>query len=383
MIRVALVGPSWPYRGGIAHFTGMLEREFSRSCRVSVWNFRRLYPSFLFPGRTQFDEGPSPFGYTSSRIIDSIWPPSWRRAARCIADWNPDVVVVQWWHPFFAPSMRSVARGVRRRRRGARIVFLCHNVLPHESSVVDRVLARAGLSAADACIVQSNEDGERLRAMLPRMASVFHPHPIYDWFDNGRFTRDSARRKLGIDGPVLLFFGLVRPYKGLGVLLDAFSRVRKKLDATLLIVGEFYEERAPYDEQIRRLGIKDSVLVEDRYVPNEDVELYFRAADLAVLPYRSATQSGIVQTAFSFRLPVVVTRVGGLPDVVRDGQTGLVVEPDNPEELARAVLTFFDSDAPGRMPGAIEADLDRFSWAHCVDAVLSLAQRNVQHAEKG
>jgi glycosyltransferase involved in cell wall biosynthesis len=165
---------------------------------------------------------------------------------------------------------------------------------------------------------------------------ALNPHPIYDWFNMGHYSRDGSRRELDLHGRVLLFFGLVRRYKGLDILLRAFARIAQQLDATLLVVGEFYEDRGPYDRLINELGIGERVRVTDRYVANEEVEKYFKACDLVVLPYREATQSGIVQTAYSFEKPVVVTRVGGLPDVVTDGKTGYVVEPDDPEALASA-----------------------------------------------
>jgi glycosyltransferase involved in cell wall biosynthesis len=176
-----------------------------------------------------------------------------------------------------------------------------------------------------------------------------------------------------VDGRVLLFFGLIRPYKGLEVLLYAFALVADELDATLLVVGEFYEDRGRYDEMIERLGIGPRLRVVDRYVPNEDVEMYFRAADVAVLPYRTATQSGIVQTAYSFHLPVIVTSVGGLPDVVRDGETGYVVPPGDPEALAGAIRRFFGEAVAARLSEGIRADLDRFSWRHCVETLCRLA----------
>lgn len=371
-MKVVLVGPVFPYRGGIAHFGAMLAREFEKSHDVSLVNFRRLYPSFLFPGRTQFDDSDSPMKVDSRRIIDVLNPFSWWAAGRYIARVAPDLVVFQWWHPFFAPALRVIA-SVARRGSGARIVFLCHNVLPHESSFADRWLIRLGLGAADAFLVQSLEDGRNLERMMPGARWAFNPHPVYDWFDMGRHDRRSARDALGVDGRVLLFFGLIRPYKGLDVLLDAFARVADELDATLLVVGEFYEDRGRYDAMIERLGIGARLRVVDRYVPNEDVEMYFRAADVAVLPYRSATQSGIVQTAYSFHLPVIVTRVGGLPDVVRDGETGYVVTPDDPEALSDAIRRFYGEAAAQRLAGGIRADLDRFSWRHCVETLCRLA----------
>jgi glycosyltransferase involved in cell wall biosynthesis len=372
-MRICLVGPTHPYRGGISHFTAMLAREMSGAHDVHIVSFSRLYPGFLFPGRTQFDESASPLTVESERVIDSINPFAWRRAADAVLAHDPGVVVFQWWHPFFAPAFRAMCNRIRR-RSDARIVFLCHNVLPHESSPVDRVLTRWGLGGAHAFITQSHEDKRRLLALIPRATVVVHPHPTYTQFTVGRIDRDSARERLDISGRVLLFFGLIRRYKGVDTLIDAFARVADELDATLLLVGEFYEDREPYEERIRAHGLTSRVRVVDRYVPDEEVGVYFSAADLVVLPYRSATQSGIAQTAFAFELPVVVSAVGGLPDVVREGETGYVVPPENPEAVAEAIRRFYLEDRAGAMAAAIRADAYRFSWGGCAAAVLAAAE---------
>lgn len=370
-MRVCLVGPAYPYRGGIAHFTSMLAKEFEKEHEVLIVNFTRLYPSFLFPGKTQYDDSESPLRVESRRIIDSLNPYSFLQAGRTIVRYAPDFVVFQWWQPFFGPAFRVIC-SVIKRKLDSKIVFLCHNVLPHESSVFDRVLANIGLSRADAFLVQSNEDAQTLKRIKGSPVVGLNPHPVYDFFDENRFDRKTSRQKLGLDSPTLLFFGYVRGYKGLGVLLDAFALVRKRLDATLLVVGEFYDKKEPYDEKIAKLDLGKNVRIVDKYVPNEDVEMYFKASDLVVLPYLSATQSGIVQTAYSFEKPVVVTAVGGLPDVVEDGKTGYVVEPNDPVGLGDAILRFFDGKDGERMAGNIRAAADRFTWKHCTRVLAEL-----------
>lgn len=373
--RVCLVGPAYPYRGGIAHFTSLLSAEFSKDHDVLVVNFKRLYPSFLFPGKTQFDESGDPLTADSVRVIDSLDPTSYWRAARRIAGFDPDLVVFQWWHPFFAPAYASASFLSARMKRGieSKLIFLCHNVMPHESSPVDRVLTRLAFGRISKYLVQSREDGARLARLRETADIRVNPLPSYGFFNRGTYTRERAREELGLSRPMVLFFGYVRPYKGLGVLIDAFARTRERLDAVLYIVGEFYEGRERYLERIEQLGIGDRVTVIDRYVPNEEVEKYFAACDVVVLPYLSATQSAVVQIAYGFHKPVVVTAVGGLPDVVDDGETGYVVPPNDPEAVAGAIVKFFESGASERMERGIVSASERFSWERCKRTLVDLA----------
>ncbi len=373
-MRICLVGPAHPYRGGISHFTQMLARELETAHDVRIVGYSRLYPALLFPGRTQYDEGGALVQVESLRLIDSVNPFTYARAADAVVEFAPDLVVVKWWHPFFAPALRTIANAVKR-RSSAPVVFLCHNVLPHEGSAVATALARWGLRAADAFLVQSREDLATLRQFVPNAIADVHPHPTYTQFAASSMTRAQARSRLEVDGRVLLFFGLVRPYKGVEDLLHAVARLPRDAAVTLLLVGEFYEAREPYERLLQSLGIADRVRVVDRYVPDAEVAQYFMAADLVVLPYRSASQSGIAQTAFAFERPVVVTAVGGLPDVVEDGVTGYVVPPRDPAALAAAVTRFFAGDDAARMPQAIRASASRFTWAGCARALIALGEQ--------
>jgi glycosyltransferase involved in cell wall biosynthesis len=372
-MRVVLIGPAYPYRGGIAHFTTSLARTFQEEHSTWVVNFRRLYPSLLFPGKTQLDESASPIRVHSHRWLDSIAPWTYWTTGRRIRRLQPDLVVFQWWHPFFAPAYRGVCEAMGRALR-ERTIFLCHNVLPHESSPVDRLLSRLAFAYPRRFLVQSREDRGRLQELKPGARIVVRPHPIYEVFVRNEVDAVEARRRLGVEGRMLLFFGLIRPYKGLSVLLEAFARAAEEIQATLWVVGEFYEPREPYDELVERLGIGRRIRWVDRYVPDEEVELYFRACDGVVLPYRSATQSGIVQVAYAFDRPVIVTRVGGLPDVVEDGRTGLVVPPDDPEALARAMVRFYREGMDRRGPEAVARVKGRFSWESCRDGLIELVR---------
>jgi glycosyltransferase involved in cell wall biosynthesis len=375
--RACLVGPAYPYRGGIAHFTSVLAAEFAKDHDVLVINFKRLYPSFLFPGKTQYDESGEPVGVESERTIDSLNPVSFWRTARRIADFKPDLIVMQWWQPFFAVAYALIVFFLRRTDRAysSRIVFLCHNVLPHESSPVDRFLSRIAFRFSDAFLVHSGEDRDNLLSVKRDAIVDVQPLPIFDMFRRGGWTRESARADLGVNGRMVLFFGLIRAYKGLGVLLDGFARSVGETPARLFVVGEFYEDKEKYLAQIDRLGIGPHVTVVDSYVPNEEVEKYFAACDVVALPYLSATQSAIVQVAYSFDRPVIVTAVGGLPEVVDDTRTGYVIPKDDPDAVAEAITRFYRQDDLRGMERNIADTKDRFSWRRCKETLLALSGR--------
>lgn len=371
--RFCLVGPTYPYRGGISHYTTRLIAELGARHEVLAVNFTRLYPGFLFPGKTQLDESGKPLAAESVRLIDSLNPVSWITAGLRIARWKPDAVVVQWWHPFFAPAMFTMCLVLKIARRG-RVIFICHNVLPHESSFVDGMLARLAFALPDAFIVQSLEDREKLLAIRRRAPVRVHSLPLFDFFKTGAVTREAARERIGAGkGPLILFFGLIRPYKGLRYLIEAMPMVRARVNARLVVVGEFYEERAPYDRLVEELGLAEAVRFVDRYVANEEVEPYFVACDLVVLPYVTATQSAIVQVAISFDRPVVVTKVGGLPEVVSPGRTGFIVPAKDPSALAAAVTKFFEEGWGPRMAPFFESEKARFSWEAIARTIEELA----------
>lgn len=370
--RYCLVGPSYPYRGGISHYNTRLAIELARRYDVHSVNFKRLYPDFLFPGKTQYDESAAPLEAPSVRLIDSINPFTWIRTGFHVARKRPDVILVQWWHPFFAPAIFAICMIVLMMRR-ARIVFLCHNVVPHETSPIDRLLSRVAFSAADSFLVQSEEDRENLMKIKKRPRVTLNPLPLFDFFEQVGLSRDEAKRRIGYsDERLILFFGYIRPYKGLKFLLEAMPEIRDKTGAGLLVVGEFYEPSDPYLDIVRESGVGEAVRFVDRYVGNEEVEAFFAASDLVVLPYITATQSGIVQIAISFDRPVIVTAVGGLPEVVSAGRTGFIVPAGDANAIAKAVIEFYDGDWAGKMETNFEEEKNRFSWANLVSSIEGL-----------
>jgi len=280
--------------------------------KVSLYSFKRQYPRWLFPGRTDRDPSALILHADGDRRVDTLNPVTWWAAARAIRSQQPDAVILQWWVPYFAPLWVLLARVAR--RAGIRVVFICHNVFPHEQRSWDVWLVRWALRKGDAFIVQSSDEREQLLKLLPGRRAEVVPMPLFDMFASQSMPQAEARRKLAVpEGvPILLFFGFVREYKGLRHLLDALSIVRTELtDIRLLVVGEFWRDAQSYLDQIARLGIKEHVIIVDRYVPNEEIPVYFGAADVVVLPYTEVTQSAVVQLAFGFGLPVITSCVGG------------------------------------------------------------------------
>ena len=345
-MRFALIGPFPPYRGGIAHFSEALRRGLGgRGHAVEAVTFSRQYPGLLFPGTTQYEPDGRPVG--AERLLDTIGPRSWWKTARHVIEREPDAAVFQFWMPFLGPSYGVVAR--RLRKAGVPVLAVVHNALPHERRPGDRALARYFLRACDGFVVMSESVRRDLQNLGVEAPVRRVRHPVYEHFGEAR-PRAEARAALGLptDAPVLLFFGFVRRYKGLHVLLDAMPRVLARLpEARLVVAGEFYDDEGRCRRQAAPLG--KAVRFDAAYIPSEAVGTYFGAADVVVQPYVSATQSGVAQIAFHFERPLVTTNVGGLAETVPP-DAGLVVPPEDPAALADAVARFFEE----RMAGADE-----------------------------
>lgn len=356
--RIGLLGPLHPWRGGLAQYLQLLGEALEAHAEVRAVTFTRQYPDFLFPGTSQFDpDAPRP-RFPTEALLDSIGPLSWRRSAAHLERFAPGAVILKWWMPFFAPSFASAVGPLR--RRGTRVVLVCDNLVPHEPRFYDRAFTDWMLRNSDGYLVMSDSverDLDRLKPGAPRRRV---PHPFYAQFDRGRHTRESARAALGLEGDVALFFGYVRHYKGLDTLLTAWKRVRaERPGATLVVAGEFYERPEPYRELAAEVG---GVRLVDRYIPDDEVEALFRAADVTVLPYRSGTQSGVTHVAYALGSPVVATTVGGITETVRDGETGLTCPPEDPEALARTLVRFFSEGMRERMAAPIAALRAEHSW---------------------
>jgi glycosyltransferase involved in cell wall biosynthesis len=364
-MKYVLIGPTYPYRGGISHYTTLLYQHLSAAHEVTLYSFKRQYPAFLFPGRTDQDPSRLPLRADCEYLLDPTNPLTWLATFRRIREDRPDAMIVQWWVPYWAPAFASLAYLVRRFTEGTRVMFICHNVFPHERSVIDQALVRLALSQGEFFIVQSEKDLRDLKRLLPEAPVRRTAHPIYEALAlRAAMTAEEAKGRLELEGHTLLFFGFVREYKGLKYLLRAMPQVLRRMDAHLLVVGEFWDDKAAYLDLIEELSIGQAVTIVDRYVPNEELGLYFSATDVVVLPYLDATQSGVAQLAYGFAKPVITTSVGGIPEVVEDGVTGLIIPPQDSEALAEAIVRYFEEDLGEGFASNIKARVREgaFSW---------------------
>lgn len=373
MTRFCLLGPTYPYRGGIAHYTTLLTQALREEYETLLVSFSNQYPKLLFPGRSDRDPSKNPLRTEAEYLLNPLNPLSWRKALKRIRDWQPDVVIIPWWHPYFAPMWAIMGRGIKRLPSKPKLLFICHNVLPHEQSKISKIVlpsvTKLVLKAGDGFVVHSEKDGRLLRQFLPQASIEVTPLPTYQAM--GGESVGTLPVAVPDDRPLLLFAGFVRPYKGLDVLLDALAIVLEKRPLHLLIAGEFWQGSDQYQAQIERLGISDAVTIIDEYLPDETLAACFERADVTVLPYRSATQSAVIQAAFGHGCPVITTDVGGLGEVVENGRSGLVVPPENPQALADALERYFAEDLGVRFREEVKGGRNgRFAWEKLV-AVLS------------
>ena len=363
--KIVVIGPVYPYKGGISHYTGLLVRSLAKKYDTVCYSYSLQYPKLLFK-REQKDYTNKSFMVEGTKyVINTANPFNWGKSAKLIREEKPDLVIVSWWHPYFAPCYQALTA----RLKGIPLAFLCHNVLPHERFPLDSMLSRGTLKRAAFAIVHSEGDKADLNSLLPKVKVCKQVHPTYNAFKMKDMPRSEARQllKLHEETPMILFFGYVRKYKGLDILINAMAG--SSVRPLLYVVGDFGKDKEEYLKLIEDKGISDIVRIEDGYVPDTEVEKYFAAADLCVCPYRSATQSGIVQIAYGFGLPVIVTAVGGLPEVVDDGRTGYVVAPEDPEALKAAIDRYFTEGRQQEFTENVKAESRRFSWDRMVETI--------------
>jgi glycosyltransferase involved in cell wall biosynthesis len=375
-MNVTLIGPVYPYRGGIAHYTTQLALTFKISGHdCNVISFRRQYPAWLYPGSSDKDPSQSSVRVAAEYLIDPFYAWTWQQCARRILEKKTDLVVLQWWTTYWTMPFAYLARWCHRHH--IPVLYLIHNVLPHEEKSWDRGMAKLALSPADGFIVQTAREQERLLALLPEAKSQISPHPAYTMLTNQRMDRAAARQKLGlpVEGTLLLFFGIVRPYKGLRYLIEALSLLRNEgRQPSLLVAGDFWEERSLYEKQIAAAGLSEQIKLDDRYIPDEDAAIMFSAADALVAPYVGGTQSGVAGIGVGFGLPMIVTEQ--IASGLGEGKfvSVLIVPPGDAQALAQAIKELISS--PPERPATIS--VDEGGWDRLVNTIASLYQEIIR-----
>jgi glycosyltransferase involved in cell wall biosynthesis len=368
-----MVGPSYPFKGGIAQYTTDLYRKLTVQHDVLFVSFKRQYPAWLYPGQGDQDLTDTTLReFSGIPLIDSLNPLSWRRAVLAVCEFKPDLLIFPWWVMFWAPQFIYMIRAIKRRTESCRVLFVCHNVTAHEPSYLSRALTGLTLAQGDGYLVHSQKDMDDLQMILDQPRVIQVEHPSYELQDQHQLSREQARHELGISGKTLLFFGFVRPYKGLGVLLDAMPTILAEEQCTLVIAGEIWGDPRAYTEKIASLGIADHVRLVGEYIPLEDVATYFQACDLVVLPYLSATGSGVLKLAYSYNRPVVVSSVGSLPGGILEGETGYVVPAGNTAALANSIVRHLRREDRAIMEDTIATHVRQFSWEPVIQALEAL-----------
>ena len=369
-LKIAIVGPAHPYRGGLASIMETMAREFqSRGYEVDILTFTLQYPSLLFPGKSQTVDTPAPEDLNIRRRVSTVNPLTWWSVGRELCKAQPDIVLMKYWTPFMAPCFGSIAR-LARKNSHTKVVCQIDNVEPHEHHITDRPFNRYYLNSVDGFIYMSEQVHGELQKYTSAPA-LFSPHPMFENF-GARVERDRACEELGLDPETryAMFFGLIRDYKGLDTLLEAWSKFRRD-GYKLLIAGEFYASRDKYLAIIERLGLKSDIVLHDYFIPDERVKYYFSAADCVVLPYKTATQSGVTQICYNFSTPVIVTNVGGLAEIVPDGRVGYVCEP-SVDGVTSALERVFEGDTLECFARNMLEERKRFSWGAMCDKIEEL-----------
>ena len=373
-MKITILGPAHPYRGGLASIMEIMARTFQRrGDEVDIKTFTLQYPSLLFPGESQTVATPPPADLRICRCVNTMNPLNWVRVGRRIRHERPDFVLMKYWTPFMAPCFGTIAR-IARGNGHTKVLCQIDNVEPHERHLTDKPFNRYYLHSVDGFVYMSEQVHCELRAYSDAPA-LFSPHPLFENFGE-RVERSEACVRLGLDpaNRYVLFFGLIRDYKGLDLLLDAWAQLRRAgrtEGRRLIVAGEFYTAREPYLNRIADNGLQDEVLLHDRFIPDDDVKYYFSAADFVVQPYKTATQSGVTQIAYQFCVPMVVTAVGGLPEIVPDGRVGYVCPP-TAEGVAAAMDRMYEGDALKRFRENCVEERRRFSWEEMCSRVTEL-----------
>lgn len=374
--KIIIIGPAWPLRGGLATFDQRLVKQFlDEGADCSIYSFSLQYPSFLFPGTTQYSSEPAPENLEIHTCINSINPLNWIKIGNRIKKLKPDLVIVRYWLPLMGPALGSILRIIKSNRH-TRIIAITDNVIPHEKRPGDAIFSKYFLGSCDAFITMSEKVMTDLRKYQPHKPAKQVLHPLYDNF-GAIVSRKAARAHFNFDTDrkIILFFGFIRNYKGLDIVLKAMKLIRARYPAgqvpLLMIAGEFYEDSAPYHALIQSLGIEDLLIQRTQFIADSEVKYYLCAADVVIQPYRSATQSGVTPLAYHFEKPMIVTNVGSLPALVPHLKVGLVADPE-PSAIADAIVHYFELGENYFIPH-LRGEKEKYSWNRMTEAILKLA----------
>ncbi len=374
--KVIIIGPAFPYRGGIANFNNSLAIEYKKQgADVKVYSFSLQYPSFLFPGKTQYENGNPPENIDIIPVINSINPFNWFKVVRSIKKENPDYVIFRYWLPFMAPALGTIAKLLR---TTTKIFAITDNVIPHEKRFGDYFLTKYFISKCDAFLTLSSSVLDDLKKFTKSEEKIFIPHPIYDSFGDV-VDKKIAKKNLGLekDGKHLLFFGFVRKYKGLDIMFEVMAEKRiQELGIKLIVAGEFYDNKQEYISKIKELNISDYVILKSDFIPEEEVRNYFCASDLITQTYRTATQSGVTQIAYHFERPMLVTNVGGLAEIVPHNKVGYVCDI-NTSEIADCIVDFYKKEKEVMFSENVKKEKKRFTWQELVNGIDNLIKKQL------
>lgn len=373
MPRVVIIGPAHPLRGGLATFNQRLAKAFiDEGYTCAIFSFSLQYPSFLFPGKTQYTDEPPPEGIDIYPIINSVNPLNWITVGNKLKKMKPDIVVVRFWLPFMGPALGTILRKARKNKH-TRIICIADNIIPHEKRPGDRSFTKYFLKAPHAFITMSDKVMTDLRSFEKNKPASVVTHPLYDNFGEP-IPKEEARKHLGqpANEKIILFFGFIRNYKGLDILYKAMATPAiRAAGIKLMVAGEYYEDEKKYEELVKELDISGQLILKTDFIPDSQVKYFLCAADVVIQPYRNATQSGVTPLAYHFEKPMIVTNVGGLPLLVPDGKVGLVVEPD-PNAIAEGILRFYEKGEETFIQN-IKEEKKKYTWTRLVDNIIKLS----------
>lgn len=372
-MRIVILGPANPYRGGIAALNERLAVELKEEGHeVTIFNFRVQYPGFLFPGTTQYTDDPAPEGLKIVRKVNSVNPFNWVQVGRELKRLSPDLIIVRYWLPFMGPALGTICR-LTRRNKHTKVICIADNIIPHEKRPGDRLFTNYFVKDVDGFIAMSKEVYKEIDLFVKQPVKRFAAHPVYDHYGE-LISREEALHRLGLslDYRYLLFFGFIREYKGLDLLLEAMndSRLRTK-PVKLIIAGEYYGNREYYEGLMERYALQDKLVLRTDYIPSNEINNYFCAADVIVQPYKSATQSGVTQIGYHFDKPMLVTNVGGLSEIIADRKSGYVVPPIG-TAIADAITDFYDAGREEEFVKETRLLKQNFSWSNLTAKIFEI-----------